>query len=50
MGSGKTSVGKEVAVRLGWSYVDLDEEFSRVMGCSIPDFFATRGEVAFREK
>jgi shikimate kinase/3-dehydroquinate synthase len=47
MGSGKTSVGAAVAERLGWEFIDLDEEFVRAEG-SIPEFFAERGEAAFR--
>jgi shikimate kinase / 3-dehydroquinate synthase len=48
MGSGKTSVGAEVAKRLGWRFVDLDNEFIRERGISIAEFFAAKGEPAFR--
>lgn len=50
MGSGKTSVGREVAERLGWGFVDLDEEFTQAASVTIPEFFATHGEAAFRDK
>ncbi len=50
MGSGKSSVGAEVASRLGWRFVDLDEEFVREVEVSITDFFAAHGEAAFRER
>lgn len=48
MGSGKSSVGAAVAERLGWRFVDLDEEFVRMRGVGIPEFFAAQGEAAFR--
>jgi shikimate kinase / 3-dehydroquinate synthase len=48
MGSGKSSVGGALAARLGWTFVDLDEEFARSAGVSISEFFATSGESAFR--
>lgn len=50
MGSGKTSVGRGVAARLGWDFIDLDEELCRATALSIPEFFAARGEAAFRQK
>lgn len=49
MGSGKTSVGAAVAARLGWRFVDLDEEFTQREG-SISNFFREQGEAAFRKK
>lgn len=48
MGSGKTSVGRRLAERLGWRFVDLDEEFVRAAGVEIGRFFETRGESEFR--
>lgn len=50
MGSGKSAVGRELADRLGWSYLDLDEEIVRDAGCSIPDIFAAEGEAGFRTR
>jgi shikimate kinase / 3-dehydroquinate synthase len=50
MASGKTSVGARVAGLLGWRFVDLDEEFVRAEGGTIPGFFATNGEAAFRAR
>jgi 3-dehydroquinate synthase len=50
MGSGKSSVGKEVAAELGWRFVDLDEAFVEAEGVGIPDFFASHGEAAFRSR
>lgn len=50
MGSGKTSVGREVAYGLDLPFVDLDEEFSSVTRCGIPEFFAGHGEADFRRR
>lgn len=49
MGSGKSSVGKIVAERLGLRFVDLDAEIVSASGCSINDIFARDGELAFRQ-
>ena len=48
-GSGKTSVGKGLALRMDREYVDCDEEIVRRAGKSIPDIFAQDGEKAFRD-
>jgi shikimate kinase len=48
MGSGKSSVGKIVAERLGWRFVDLDAEIVTSSGCSINEIFARDGEQEFR--
>jgi shikimate kinase/3-dehydroquinate synthase len=49
MGTGKTAVGREVARRLGRSFVDMDEEIETRAGKSIPCIFAEDGEAAFRQ-
>lgn len=49
MGSGKTSVGREVSGRLGVEFLDLDERIEHAAGQSIREIFATLGEPAFRE-
>ena len=46
--SGKTTIGKALAEKLGKTFVDLDEEIVRRVGKSIPDIFAQEGEAAFR--
>jgi shikimate kinase len=49
MGSGKSSVGKRLATRLGLPFVDADTEIETAAGMSIPDIFAQRGETEFRD-
>ena len=48
MGAGKTSVGRALGQRLGWPYLDSDEEVRRRTGRTVPQLFAERGEEAFR--
>lgn len=48
-GCGKTTVGRAVAQRLGWVFVDTDERVAALAGRSIAAIFATDGEAAFRE-
>ncbi len=48
MGSGKTRVGKKVASRSGYPFVDVDDEVVEQAGMTIPQIFEERGEPAFR--
>lgn len=48
-GSGKSSVGKRLAVLLGKEFVDVDSLIEREAGMPIPDIFAQGGEQRFRE-
>lgn len=48
MGSGKTTVGRLLARRLGWELADTDALIEQRTGRSIPDIFARDGEPAFR--
>jgi shikimate kinase len=48
MGSGKSTVGRLLAERLGWHFADLDEEIETQQGTSIGDIFDQRGEEEFR--
>ncbi len=48
MGAGKTTLGLEVARRLGREFVDLDREITQSAGETIPELFARRGETEFR--
>jgi shikimate kinase len=49
MGSGKSTSGKKLADRLGWSFIDLDERIEERAGMKIPEIFANKGEAWFRE-
>lgn len=49
MGSGKSSVGRRLATRLGLPFVDADTEIETAAHMSIPEIFAQRGEAEFRE-
>jgi shikimate kinase len=48
MGAGKTSVGRALARRLGWRFVDLDQQIEMRAGHTIAEIFARSGEQAFR--
>lgn len=48
MGSGKSTVGPLVAARLGWRFVDADDVIVAKTSMPISQFFAERGEAAFR--
>lgn len=48
MGTGKTAVGKRLAKRLGWKFVDLDELIVAGAKMPIAKIFSERGETVFR--
>lgn len=50
MGSGKSSVGKLLAQKRGYSFKDLDEEICKSEGKEISEIFSTSGEIYFRKK
>lgn len=49
MGSGKSSVGRLLAERLGWDFIDTDVMIVDSAGKSIAGIFADEGEKAFRD-
>ena len=49
-GSGKSTVGAELAGRLGVPFIDLDEEIARGDGRGITEIFAAEGEAGFRAR
>jgi shikimate kinase len=48
-GSGKSTVGRQLARRLGLPFRDSDHEIEARIGCTIREFFAREGEPAFRD-
>jgi shikimate kinase len=48
MGSGKSTVGRRLAERLGIPFLDLDEEIERRAGVRVREIFERYGEPAFR--
>lgn len=47
--SGKTTVGRALAKRLGWSFVDTDDLIVKRDGRTIAEIFALQGEAYFRD-
>ena len=49
MGSGKSTVGKILAEKLGYPFVDLDQELEHQANKTIVNIFEQYGETSFRE-
>ena len=49
MATGKSTVGKQLAERLGWQFVDTDEIIEQEIGMEIAEIFDKRGEPFFRD-
>lgn len=50
MGAGKTTVGRALARKLRWSFVDSDHEIERRTGVSVATIFEIEGEEGFRRR
>jgi len=50
MGAGKTALGRELAARLRWPFLDSDRLLEERSGNSVADLFAAEGEAGFRER
>lgn len=48
-GSGKSTIGKALAERLGREFADADCEIAKAAGMTIPQIFAQSGESGFRQ-
>ncbi len=48
MGAGKSTVGPLLAARLGWAFLDLDDEVARRAGADVHEIIRVRGIDAFR--
>ena len=49
MGSGKSTVGRQLSGRLGYSFIDMDQRLEAEHGMTINEIFEKLGEKAFRE-
>ena len=49
MGAGKTTVGRELALKLRWPFLDLDAEIEKSEKLSVREIFAQFGEARFRQ-
>ncbi len=49
MGVGKSTIGRRLAKKLGWKFIDSDVEIEAAAGCSVSDIFAIHGEPIFRD-
>ena len=49
MGAGKSTIGPRLAQRLGWIFIDLDDEIVRAEQQTIAEIFDSIGEARFRE-
>lgn len=47
-GTGKSTVGRRLAERLGWTAIDTDAEIEAERGRTVPEIFASDGEPVFR--
>jgi shikimate kinase len=50
MGCGKSTIGRRIARRLGWEFVDTDAMIEAEAGCTVADIFAALGEEEFRRR
>lgn len=50
MGSGKSTIGKDLAKVLNYDFIDLDDYISEKENCAIPEMFKTKGEIYFRKQ
>ena len=48
-GGGKSTVGRQLARRLNWDFVDADTVIEHRVGCSIRAYFEREGEERFRD-
>lgn len=48
MGAGKTSVGRALAERLRWNFMDLDDAIEEFERASISEIFSRSGQASFR--
>jgi shikimate kinase len=50
MGAGKTTIGRNLAVQLGYRFLDTDYEIANEIGLTVKEIFQIQGEKSFREQ
>ena len=50
MGSGKSTLGKRVANKIGKPFIDMDDRLEETFGCSIRDYIEEFGLDSFRQE
>ena len=50
MASGKTSIGKKLASKLNYSFLDLDDYIEEKENLTVSEVFKTKGEIYFRKQ
>lgn len=50
MASGKSTIGRTLAKKLGWGYYDVDRYIEDKTGVTIAEIFETEGEIGFRRR
>lgn len=50
MASGKTTIGKVLAKKMNFQFIDLDQYIESKEAMSVPDIFKLKGEIYFRKK
>jgi len=48
MGAGKSTIGRILATRIGWAFLDVDTRLENRTGATIPQLFERHGEARFR--
>jgi shikimate kinase len=48
MGAGKSTIGRLLSARTGWTFLDLDTHLEARTGATIPELFQRHGEARFR--
>lgn len=50
MGTGKSTIGRELGRVMGRKFIDIDQELEKRFGCTVSEMFKQHGEAWFREK
>lgn len=49
MGCGKSTMGRKLAQKMGYAFIDLDHQIEKSLGITISEYFSKHGEAAFRK-